>query len=199
MLEVLSDTVIYFVLYAFIGWISEVIYAAYEEKRFVNRGVLAGPICPIYGFGAVLILGIDALIKPGTVPVYVSVALAVVVTTVLEYITGYILEKNFNIKAWDYSNEEFNLHGRICLKFSLLWGIFAYMLLTFIHPVISAYVRAIDPSAKQVIALLMLVMIIADTVKTLLRAEALKAVKYNEECCFEQKEQEELRDRKSVV
>jgi len=118
MLEVLSDTVIYFVLYAFIGWISEVIYAAYEEKRFVNRGVLAGPICPIYGFGAVLILGIDALIKPGTVPVYVSVALAVVVTTVLEYITGYILEKNFNIKAWDYSNEEFNLHGRICLKFS---------------------------------------------------------------------------------
>jgi len=123
------------------------------RKNDCKQRVLAGPICPIYGFGAVLILGIDALIKPGTVPVYVSVALAVVVTTVLEYITGYILEKNFNIKAWDYSNEEFNLHGRICLKFSLLWGIFAYMLLTFIHPVISAYVRAIDPSAKQVIAL----------------------------------------------
>jgi len=120
MLEVLSDTVIYFVLYAFIGWISEVIYAAYEEKRFVNRGVLAGPICPIYGFGAVLILGIDALIKPGTVPVYVSVALAVVVTTVLEYITGYILEKNFNIKAWItvmrnlISMDEFVLNFHFC-------------------------------------------------------------------------------------
>ncbi|WP_324360113.1 putative ABC transporter permease [Acetivibrio sp.] len=161
------DAVIYFVLYSFIGWISEVAYAAYKEKRFVNRGVLAGPICPIYGFGALFILGIDALTKPRTMPVYMSITLAIIITTVLEYITGYILERFFNIKAWDYSNEEFNLHGRICLKFSLLWGIFAYMLLSFLHPVLSMYVNALDQTAKQVVAVLMLGMVVFDTAKTL--------------------------------
>lgn len=187
------DTVIYFVLYSFIGWISEVAYAAYLEKRFVNRGVLAGPICPIYGFGALFILGIDVFIKPGTMPAYASVALAILITTILEYITGYILEKFFDIKAWDYSNEELNLHGRICAKFSLLWGIFAYLLLSFLHPMLSMYVNAIDPSFKQVAAILMLGLIIVDTAKTLARTDAFRVIKYNNvECCFEQKEQEEL-------
>jgi len=118
---------------------------------------------------AVLILGIDALIKPGTVPVYVSVALAVVVTTVLEYITDIywrkisILKPGITVMRNLISMDEFVLNFHFCGEYSrICW-------LTFIHPVISAYVRAIDPSAKQVIALLMLVMIIADTVKTLLK------------------------------
>ncbi|GAE88640.1 putative ABC transporter permease [Acetivibrio straminisolvens] len=193
MREVICDTVIYFVLYSFLGWMSEVVYAAYVEKRFVNRGVLAGPICPIYGFGALFILGINAFIKPGTMPIYMSVVSAIVITTVLEYVTGYILEKFFNIKAWDYSNEELNLHGRICLKFSLLWGIFAYMLLTFLHPVLSIYVNSIDWTFKQVAAILMFVLIIIDIAKTLAKTDAFRAMKYNNvECCFEQKEQEEL-------
>jgi len=109
-----------------------------------------------------------------------------VVTTVLEYITGYILEKISILKPGITVMRNLISMDEFVLNFTL-WGIFAYMLLTFIHPVISAYVRAIDPSAKQVIALLMLVMIIADTVKTLLKAEALKAVKYNEECCLSRK------------
>lgn len=165
------NIVIYFMLYSFIGWTFEVAYAAYKEKRFVNRGFLAGPICPIYGFGALLILGLDRFIKSESMPFYMSIASAVVITTFLEYVTGYVMEKLLDIKAWDYSGEVLNLHGRICLKFSLFWGILAYVQLTVLQPVLSIYVNAAAQPIKQIIAVLLLGMIIIHTAKALVRMD----------------------------
>lgn len=170
------DIVIYFILYAFIGWVVEVAYAAYKEKRFVNKGFLTGPICPIYGFGALLILGLDRFIKSGSMPFYMSIASAIVFTTALEYITGYVMEKLLNIKAWDYSSEVMNLHGRICLKFSLFWGMLAYLQLTVLHPVLSIYVNAAGQPIKQIIAVLLLGLIIIHTAKALGRTDTVKQI-----------------------
>jgi len=170
------DIVINFMLYSFIGWAVEVAYAAYKEKRFVNKGFLAGPICPIYGFGALLILELDKFIKSGSLPFYMGIASAVVFTTALEYITGYIMEKFLNIKAWDYSNEVLNLHGRICLKFSLFWGMLAYVQLTVLHPVLSMCVNAASQPIKQVIAVLLFGLVIIHTVKALSRTDTVRQV-----------------------
>lgn len=170
------DIAIYFMLYSFIGWAVEVAYAAYKEKRFVNKGFLAGPICPIYGFGALLILELDKFIKSGSLPFYMGIALAVVFTTTLEYITGYIMEKFLNIKAWDYSNEVLNLHGQICLKFSLFWGMLAYVQLTVLHPVLSMCVNAVSQPIKQVIAVLFFGLVIIHTVKALNRTDTVRQV-----------------------
>lgn len=170
------NIVIYFILYSFIGWTVEVAYAAYMEKRFVNKGFLAGPICPIYGFGALLISGLDMFIKSESMPFYISIASAIIFTTALEYITGYVMEKLLNIKAWDYSNEVLNLHGRICLKFSLFWGILAYLQLTVLHPVLSRYVNAASQPIKQIIAVLLLGLIIIHTVKALSRTDTARQI-----------------------
>lgn len=170
------DVVIYFMMYAFIGWVVEVAYTAWMEKRFVNRGVLAGPVCPIYGFGALLILGINRYVKSRSMPFYMSIVLATFITTILEYITGYIMEKFFNIKAWDYSEELLNLHGWICLKFSLFWGMLACVQLAVLHPVLSILVNAADQTVKQIAAILLLGMLIIHTAKTLRRTGAVKQI-----------------------
>ena len=114
------DIVIYFVLFAIAGYICEVIFAAIVLGKFVNRGFLNGPWCPIYGFGVVIVA---ICLKPLSKSLLVLFIGSVLLTSVLEYFTGYILEKVFDQKWWDYSDEKFNLGGYICLKFSLLWGV----------------------------------------------------------------------------
>lgn len=170
------NIVIYFMLYSFIGWTFEVAYAAYKEKRFVNRGFLAGPICPIYGFGALLILSLDSFIRSEAMSLYISIASAIIFTTALEYITGYAMEKFLNTKAWDYSNEVLNLHGRICLKFSLFWGMLACMQLIILHPVLSTYVNAASQPVKQAIAVLLLGLVVIHTAKALNRTDIARQI-----------------------
>ena len=107
-----------FIIYAFIGWCAEVSYAAVNRGIFVNRGFLNGPYCPIYGCGVVIVVTVLMPLKDNLFLLFVG---SVVLTSVLEYITGFLLEKVFHNKWWDYSNLPFNLHGYICLKFSIYW------------------------------------------------------------------------------
>lgn len=171
------DIVIYFTLYSFVGWSFEVVYAAYKEKRFINRGFLAAPICPIYGFGALLTLYTDSLIKTKPIPVYTSIFFTLLITTALEYLTGYVLERFLNIKAWDYSNEPLNLHGRICLKFSLFWVLLAYLLVAVLHPAISSYTNIANEAIKAFIGVLLLCYVGIHTVNALIRTELAKQIK----------------------
>ena len=116
----LYDILWYFFIYSFLGWITEVIYAALKTGKFVNRGFLNGPVCPIYGCGmAIGALLLNVLEDKWYLLFLAGGALA----TVLEFITGFVLEKIFKTKWWDYSKEHFNVKGYVCLKFSLLWGI----------------------------------------------------------------------------
>ncbi|NSW83129.1 MAG: HD domain-containing protein [Syntrophothermus sp.] len=154
----LDSLILLFVIYSFLGWIIETFFKSVQAKRFVNSGFLSGPFCPVYGFGALLVLqsrqlvdGAASIVDPTTRTV-VSVILAIMGTTALEYLTGMLLEKIFNRKWWDYSEERFNLQGRICLKYSVYWGILAYLMLEFIHPSLISFVNTVPMNVKYLLA-----------------------------------------------
>jgi uncharacterized membrane protein len=128
----------FFIVYAFLGWCLEVAYAAVNSGKFVNRGFLNGPVCPIYGFGVVLVIVCLTPLAENLPALFIG---SVLLTSLLEYLTGLILEKVFANKWWDYSACPFNLKGYICLKFSLAWGIACLFVLKIIHPFIY---KAID-------------------------------------------------------
>lgn len=132
-----------FFIYAVLGWIVEVIYSAYDDRMFVNRGFLGGPLCPIYGFG---VLGVSIILNPlkDNLPLLFigSVALA----TILELVVGWILERFFNQRWWDYSRRKFNFRGYICLSFSLIWGIALTAVIWLVHPFVLSLIRQIPHS-----------------------------------------------------
>ena len=101
--------------------------------NFVNRGFLNGPYCPIYGCGVVIVVAALTPLKDNLLILFAG---SFLLTSILEYITGFILEKVFHNKWWDYSNKPFNLHGYICLKFSIYWGLACTFIMDVIHPII---------------------------------------------------------------
>lgn len=124
---------LYFFVYGFLGWCTEVAFAACKEHRFVNRGFLNGPICPIYGVGVTAVV---ALLNPFRENIVLLYILSTVLVTVLEGLTGWAMDKIFHNKWWDYSNMPFNIGGYVCLLFSLIWGVACVVVMKFIHPVI---------------------------------------------------------------
>lgn len=124
------EWIAFFITYCLIGWLGESIYVSFEHKKIVNRGFLHGPFLPIYGFGAVIIL-------ISTIPVrnnYLLIFLfGMTGATLLEYATGYIMEKIFQVKYWDYSYEPLNLNGYICLGCSIAWGACSLLLTGILH------------------------------------------------------------------
>ena len=137
-----------FFVYAFLGWCAEVSYAALHTGRFVNRGFLNGPVCPIYGFGMAAVLWILRPLMGNTVLLFLG---SVVLTSLLEWLTGLVLEKLFHQRWWNYSGEPFNLGGYICLRFSLYWGLACLFVLKIIHPTVLWGVRAVPRSVGWVL------------------------------------------------
>ncbi len=126
-----SQIFLLFLCYSFIGWCSEVIYCSILQKRLINRGFLKGPVCPVYGFGGLLVMGALEPFSSTWIPLFF---LSVLVTSTLEYITSWILEKLFDTKWWDYSHYKFNIKGRVCLLNSTLFGIMGMLASHFVHP-----------------------------------------------------------------
>lgn len=123
-LLIIQNGLIYFFMCACIGWILEVIYAYFVLGTFVNRGFLYGPICPIYGLGAVMMITIaEAMKKKKVKTIILKFIIITILFSALEYIGSLLLEVLLGIRLWDYSTEFLNLNGRICLIFSLLFGI----------------------------------------------------------------------------
>ena len=131
MLNDLFVLFILFVIYSFLGWLTEVLYAFYKHRKFVNRGFLFGPFCPIYGIGVVLASKLLFNFKANIIILYI---LSVIITSALEYITSYILEIFFQSTWWDYSNQKYNINGKICLIFSLLWGLACVLIVKIVNP-----------------------------------------------------------------
>ncbi|WP_303803818.1 putative ABC transporter permease [Ruminococcus flavefaciens] len=156
-------TACYFVIYAFLGWCLEVVYQAVEHGKFINRGFLNGPYCPIYGFGVILVCYSLEPIKENIVVLYVG---SVLLTTFLELITGFLLEKVFAQKWWDYTRERFNLKGYICLKFSLLWGVACLVTVRLIHPLTVKFVNDIPHTLGIILLSLILSGFLSDTIIT---------------------------------
>lgn len=130
-----------FFVYAFLGWCTEVSYAALQTGKFVNRGFLNGPVCPIYGFGVVIILACLIPLKQHFILLFLG---SVVLTSLLELVTGFVLEKLFHQRWWDYSDDPFNIGGYICLKFSIAWGLACLFVVDILHPTIQ-WVIALVP------------------------------------------------------
>lgn len=122
-----------FFIYAFIGWILETSYALYNFGFFVKRGFLFGPICPIYGYGAVILVIFMEKYKNNSFKLFTY---STIVFSVFEYVAGFALDALFATKWWDYTNEFFNLNGRISIFYSFIWGIFAILFANHIHPFI---------------------------------------------------------------
>lgn len=159
----LSVDFLYFMFYSFLGWICEVIFCSVLERQFVNRGFLNGPVCPIYGFGAVLVI---SFLTPLADNIWLVFVFGILLTSSLEYITGYALEKIFHTKWWDYSNHLFNIRGRVCLTNSILFGILSVVLMFVIHARVALFVKGLNFQVVQLLAVSFFVIITADTVLT---------------------------------
>lgn len=160
----LSREFLYFIIYSFLGWGMETCYCSIGQRRWVARGFLFGPICPIYGVGALLMIHISAVFSTNAL---VFVLVSIVTLSAWEYAVGWVLEKTTKIKYWDYSNHRFNLHGRITLTNSLAWGILAYLVADVIHPPIAGAIAALPTVAVLTAALLLLVITLVDAALTI--------------------------------
>lgn len=124
--------IILFALYCFMGWVVEVIYRSVSQRKFVNAGFLFGPFILIYGFGAFTIIVLQHIFQVWHFVLrFIVFGLAV---TGMEYLVGFLSEKIFKLKLWDYAENRFNLHGYVCLHFSIIWTLLAFLFVTFIHP-----------------------------------------------------------------
>lgn len=158
-----------FIVYAFIGWCTEVSYATLDTGKFVNRGFLNGPYCPIYGCGVVIVVAILTPLKESFFLLFIG---SVVLTTVLEYVTGFLLEKVFHNKWWDYSDKPFNVKGYICLKFSIYWGLACTFIMDVLHPIIYGVITWIPYTAGVIILSILMCVFTVDcciTVSTILK------------------------------
>lgn len=157
-----------FLAYSFLGWLCETIYCSIGQKKFVNRGFLNGPLCPVYGFGAMSVLLFLRPVKDNLILLFV---LGVIVTSVIEYITGYLLEKLFATKWWDYSTYRFNIHGRVCLRNSLMFGVLAVVAARYVDPVIQGMIDRLPFWAQAALGGVLAVILVGDlavTVRTIL-------------------------------
>lgn len=122
---------LYFLIFAFLGWVVETFYSVYELGHFTKRGFLHGPICPIYGFGALILITFFSQYKKKNMKLFIY---ASVIFSVFEYIVSYAMDALFATKWWDYTNEFLNLNGRISIFYSLVWGIAAILFVNVIYP-----------------------------------------------------------------
>ena len=154
---ILTDIAIFFLVYAVIGWITEVIYQAISKGIVVNRGFLNGPICPIYGFGSLFVillvkaLGLDHSSFTSDLQVFL---LGMLLSTMLELVGGYALLKIFHARWWDYTSKPFNYHGYICLEFSIIWGFGILIVVRRIQPFVEAVFGDLGTSIFGIILLL---------------------------------------------
>lgn len=154
----------YFIIYAFIGWCLEVIFSFLETGKFVNRGFLNGPICPIYGFGGIIVI---VCLRPLSDNLQLLFLGSVILTSILELITGIMLEKIFHRKWWDYSDKPFNINGYICLEFSIAWGIMCVVLVKAIHPIISNSIQVFPVEQGYIIMGIAYISILIDIIVTI--------------------------------
>ena len=148
-----------FIVYSFIGWCVEVVYAATVRGQFINRGFCIGPVCPIYGVGVISVL---IFLEPIKEDWWLLFLASMIFTSFIEFAGGFILEKFFHEKWWDYSKEPFNLKGYICLKFSILWGLACVLVVNVIHPTVMAIIYIIPKTLGNVLISVLMVTFASD-------------------------------------
>lgn len=166
-----ADMILYFFIYSFCGWLMETVLCSVRERRFINRGFLNGPICPIYGCGILLILIFLLPVRDGISRIEVALPViflaGAVLASAVEYFTSWIMEKLFHARWWDYSDHSFNVNGRICLSISAAWGLLASAFVYLIQPYFERLVALLyrpSPFLPPIISLILLAILAADTI-----------------------------------
>lgn len=150
-----------FFIYGIAGWLLETIIFSIENKKFVNRGFLVGPICPIYGYGVVLI---SLLLKKYQNDMVVTFFMSVIICGTLEYFTSFFMEKIFKARWWDYSKIKFNINGRICLQSLTLFGIASIIIVCITNPFIFRNINSIPALIQNILICILLLLHILDTI-----------------------------------
>lgn len=148
-----------FYTYCFLGWCFESSYVSIKSKKWINRGFMRGPFLPLYGSGATMMLVVSMPFADNIVLTYIAGCIG---STVLEYITGVIMNALFNVRYWDYSDRPFNFQGQICLRSTLTWGFFTVLMTRALHRPIDRFVWSMPNRALYYVTVLVTVYIVID-------------------------------------
>lgn len=154
---------IFFFIYCFIGWIIESTYVSVKCRHPVNRGFLRLPLLPLYGSGAIIMLWVSLPFQDNLILVFIS---GMIGASALEYATGYVMERLFKMKYWDYSQNPFNLNGYICLGTSIAWGFLTIFLTEFVHRPVEHMVLGFTPVICIAVDAVVSVLFVADAVES---------------------------------
>lgn len=157
----LTQYFLLFMIYSVAGWVLEVTCKLIEYKRFINRGFLIGPYCPIYGWGAV---AITFLLYRYSYDPLILFFMTLLTCSILEYATSWVMEKLFKARWWDYSKRKFNVDGRVCLGTMIPFGIFGMILTYVTNPLIISGLDKVNPTTLNIIAIVLLVIYLVDNV-----------------------------------
>lgn len=158
---------ILFFIYSFIGWLMEVILSLYNEHKFVNRGFLLGPYCPIYGFGSLLLY---FLLKNYTNNFIVLFILTMFICSLLEYTTSYIMEKIFKLRWWDYTNMKYNLNGRICLETMTPFSLLGAIAIKYVTPYLIKFINNFSLKIILIISIILITIFIVDIIISFIKS-----------------------------
>ena len=159
-MDVICKYFLYFILYSFFGWIMEVCVSFYDKRKFVNRGFLIGPVCPIYGFGVLLIVTLIG----NTSDILTIFLKSIFVCSTLEYFTSYIMEKIFHARWWDYSYYKYNLNGRICLETMVPFGILGSLFTKLVHPFVVKNILSLNTTLVIVVSIILFLILLTDII-----------------------------------
>ena len=162
----------YFIIYSIAGWILESVYRSYREKKIINTGFLNGPLCPIYGIGAIIMF---LFLRQFSNNIIILFTVSLIGMSLWEYLVGYLLEKIFKTKYWDYSDHKINIKGRVCLSNSICWGILGVFLVKYIHPFIKNIVLKIDNSILKYIIIVIAVLTLIDAIISIVKVKNIKS------------------------
>lgn len=154
---------LYFIIYSVAGWVYESVLCSITGKKLVNRGFLNGPLCPVYGFGAVLIVLVFYGKETSFLPLFLS---SMVLTTTVEYVTSVLLEMFFKARWWDYSERPFNIHGRVYLTGALVFASLSVLVVNYAHPAIESYLNGQPMILLLYISLFLFLAVLSDLVFT---------------------------------
>ncbi len=161
MLHTIEIYFLLFISYAFLGWCMEVTCKFIQYKKFINRGFLIGPYCPIYGWGA---LAITILLKRYMEDPLVLFVMSTIICSIIEYLTSYFMEKKYHARWWDYSNKKFNINGRICLETLIPFGILGVAIMYGTNPILFKLYNQIPQLVINILTAILFIGFILDNI-----------------------------------
>ncbi len=153
-----------FIIYSFIGWSMEVVGKLIEKHKFINRGFLVGPICPIYGWGCIAIILLLSKYKSSPIVLFL---MAIIICSILEYFTSYFMEKLFHVRWWDYTRRKYNINGRICAETMIPFGLLGCLVVYIVNPIFTGLLNKIPVNTLNILAIIIFTIYVIDNIVSL--------------------------------